>query len=166
MKLRTRLDRKRLILFALFGALLFALQIALSGLPNIELVTLFVILLTTVYGMQALIPIYIFVILEGIYWGFGLWWIGYLYVWALLSVVVYLLRKYSHPVLWAVVGGFFGLSFGTLFSPIYFIIGGWSGGIGWIISGLSMDIVHCLGNVASVLLLFAPLQKVMLSKAL
>ena len=141
---------------------MFALQLALAGLPNIELVTLFVILLTTVYGVKTLIPIYIFVVLEGLYWGFNDWWIGYLYVWTILFGIVMLLKKYSHVALWAVVAGAFGLSFGTLFAPIRLVIGGPGYALGWIVSGLPYDIVHCIGNAASTALLFIPLQKVMI----
>ncbi len=141
---------------------MFALQLALVGLPNIELVTLFVILLTTVYGVKTLISIYLFVMLEGLYWGFGTWWIGYLYVWTILFGIVMLLRKYSHVALWTVVAGAFGLSFGTLFAPIYLVIGGPGAAVGWIVSGLGLDVMHCIGNVATTALLFIPLQKVML----
>ena len=158
----TRSDNRTLILLSLYGAILFGSQVALSGLPNIEIVTLLVILLTTVYGATALLPVYIFVMLEGFFWGFNDWWIGYLYVWTILVGIVLLLRKFSHVLLWTVVAGTFGLAFGTLMAPVKLVIGGPGYALGWIISGLKFDVVHCIGNVATTLTLFVPLQKVMI----
>jgi energy-coupling factor transport system substrate-specific component len=71
------------------------------------------------------------------------------------------LRRWSHPILWAVVAGFFGLLFGTLCSIPYFLTGGWGAGIGYIIQGIPFDITHAIGNIASVLLLYFPLEKVL-----
>ena len=162
MKLPTRQTLKEQILLALYAALMFALQIAMAQLPNIEPVTLFVILLTTVYGWKSLISVYVFVLLEGLFWGFGEWWIGYLYVWAILVVIVMCLRRHGNVVLWTVVAGFYGLCFGLLCAPAHFLVGGIGGGLAWIISGLPYDIIHGIGNIAMVLILFVPLQKLLL----
>ena len=48
----------------LLGAVLFAGKIALAGLPNIEIVSLLVIVYTVVLGWRALFPVYVYVLLE------------------------------------------------------------------------------------------------------
>ena len=152
---------RELTALAVFAALMIGLQVAMSQLPNIELVTLMIILCTVFLGKKSLLAVYTFVLVEGLIYGFHLWWVCYLYVWPLLVLIVLALRRWSHPILWAVVAGVFGISFGALCSIPTFITGGWGAGIGYIISGISFDIPHCLGNIASVLLLYYPLERVL-----
>ena len=152
---------QELTALAVFAALMVATQVALSQLPNIEVVSLLIILATVFLGPKALLSIFVFVLVEGLIYGFHLWWINYLYVWPLLALIVWGLRRWSHPILWAVVAGFFGLLFGTLCSIPYFLTGGWGAGIGYIIQGIPFDITHAIGNIASVLLLYFPLEKVL-----
>ena len=152
---------RELTALAVFAALMIALQVAMAGLPNIELVTLLIILATVHLGHKALLSVAVFVLVEGLIFGFGLWWINYLYVWPILVLIVLVLRKWSHPVLWAIVAGFYGLAFGTLCSVPYFITGGWGAGIGYIIGGLPFDIPHCIGKIALTALLWYPLNFVL-----
>ncbi len=152
---------RQLVALAVFAALMIALQVGLSFLPNIEVVTLLILLATLHLGAKALLSVGVFVLMEGLIYGLHIWWINYLYVWPLLVLVVLALRRWSHPLLWAVVTGFFGLLFGTLCSLPYFITGGWGAGIGYIVAGIPFDLIHCVSNVLLVLLLFAPLDRVM-----
>lgn len=149
------------IVLSIFGAMLVISQVALSFLPNIELVSTLIIILTMVYGKKAFCPIYIFVAAEGLLFGFGLWWICYLYVWAVLAVTVLALRKIKSCVFWAIVSAIFGLLFGTLCSIPTFIVMGFSGGVAYIISGISFDLIHCAGNFIVTLTLFKPLYSVL-----
>ena len=66
------------------AALMFGSQVALSFLPNVELVSLLVILFAQHLGRRALFAIYVFVLLEGLLYGFGSWWLVYLYIWTVL----------------------------------------------------------------------------------
>jgi len=149
---------RELCALGVFAALLVALQVGLSFLPNIELVTLLIILMTCRFGKKSLLAVGVFVLVEGLIYGFHIWWINYLYVWPLLVVVVLLLKKGSHPLLWAIVAGLFGLLFGTLCSIPYFITGGLGAGFGYILSGIPFDLIHCISNFFLVLLLYRPLS--------
>ena len=161
MKQSTRLvDIRQITVLALLSAILIAVQVALVGLPNVELVTLMIILATVHLGWKVLLSVAVFVVLEGLIYGFGIWWINYLYVWPVLVAVVMVLRQYSHPVLWAVLAGIYGLIFGVLCSFPYFMTGGWAAGISYIIAGIPYDITHCIGNTVLTALLFYPLDKV------
>ena len=103
---------------------MFALQIAMAALPNIHPIAPIVIATAVVFGWKTLYSVGVFILLEGVIYGFGMWWLSYLYVWPLLVLVVWALRRWSHPLLWAVVAGAFGLFFGTLCSIPYFLTGG------------------------------------------
>lgn len=148
-------------MLTLFGALLFVGKWVMDFLPNIEPVTLLIILLTLTYGWRSLIAVYLFVAAQGLYYGFHIYFINYLYIWAILVLVVMLFRKQTSPVFWAVVAGFFGLFFGTLCSIPYLFMGGVGSMVGYIISGLTYDVVHCIGNVVITAALFVPLHKAM-----
>ena len=59
----------------LMAAMMFAVQVGLSFLPNIELVSILVIVSTVAFGRITLMSIYAFVLVEGLCYGFGIWWI-------------------------------------------------------------------------------------------
>ncbi len=147
---------------AVFAALMVAFQVAMAPLTNIEVVTLLIILATVRLGWKSMLSVAVFVVLEGLIYGFHIWWINYCYVWPLLVVMVMALRRWSHPLLWTVVGGLYGLFFGTLCSLPYFLTGGWGAGFGYIISGIPYDLAHMIGNVVLIFLLYRPLEKVLL----
>ena len=148
---------KDLAVIGLMSALIIALQLGLSFLPNLELVSLLIILCTVVYGWKTLYVIYIFVIAEGFIYGFGIWWINYLYVWTVLMLITMLFKDQRSPFFWAIISGTFGLAFGTLCSIPYFFIGGVSMAVSGIISGIPFDIIHCVSNYLIALVLFKPL---------
>lgn len=158
---RFRSELKNLCFLAVLAALMIVLQMAMSGIPNVEPVTLLVILTACYFGPRALLAVAVFVLAQGMIYGFHIWWINYLYVWPILVLITLLLRRWSHPLLWTVVAGFYGLLFGTLCSIPYFITGGMGAGIAYIIQGIPYDLAHCIGNVVLVGLLFKPLDFVM-----
>ena len=147
------------ILLILFGVLMYVSQVLMAALPNIEIVTLLIIVVVHKFGYKALISIYVFVGCEILTYGIHIWVINYLYVWAILCLIICVLRKVDNAVIYSIIAAVFGLLFGTLCSIPYFIIGGISGGIANIISGLTYDLLHCGGNLISTLILYRPLAK-------
>lgn len=141
------------------AGLLFVLKAALAPLPNIEAVTLLVILYTLWFGRGALLILCIFVTLEGTVYGFHLWWIAYLYVWVVLWLAVTLAgRRERSPFFWAALGGIFGLSFGFLCSFPYLAAGGIHTMLGWWAAGIPFDLIHGFANFALILVLFSLLD--------
>ena len=63
-----------LCLMAVLGVVMFVSQVALAFLPNIELVSLFVILFTLVFRKRVVGALGVFILLEGLVYGFGFWW--------------------------------------------------------------------------------------------
>ena len=148
---------KDIVIIGLMGAILLALQVALSFIPNIELVSLLIILCTLIFQKKTVFIITIFVTLEGLLYGFGLWWINYLYIWFILYMIVTVLKKSKSPLFWALISGFFGLSYGGLCAIPYLFIGGVPTAIAYWISGIPFDLIHGIGNFIVALVLFAPL---------
>lgn len=144
-------------LMGLLGALLILVQVSIAALPNIELVTLFVVLYTLVFGRLAFIPVAVFILVEGLIYGFGMWWFNYLYVWPLLVAVALLFQKQRSRFFWTILIAAFGLLFGALCALPYFFIGGPASAFAYWVQGIPFDLMHCAGNAITALLLFQPL---------
>ena len=150
-----------LCLIAMMGTLLVISKEALAFLPNVELVSLLTILFTLVFGKRAVGALAVFLLLEGVLYGFGTWWVMYLYIWPLLALLTWLFRWMKRGWQWAIFAGLYGLAFGTLCSLVYLPVGGPSMMLAWIISGLPFDFTHAGGNFVLTLLLYHPLRKVL-----
>ena len=161
----TPVDKRRVArqvaLFGVLGSLMFAIKVAMMALPNIEPVSLLVMVYAVTMGKKCLFPIYIYVVLELLLYGIGIWSVGYLYVWAILALVAWLLRRMTSPLGWAVLAGGFGLLFGALFTPACLLFGGPAFALSWWLSGISFDLIHCVANFALALVLFVPLRRLM-----
>lgn len=155
-KLLTR--SRRVVLCAMLAAIMTALQAAMAPLPNIEPVSLLVLVYALVFGRDVFYIIYTFVLLEGMLYGFHLWWATYLYIWALWAAAVLLIgrRRERSPLLWAAAGGAFGLSFGALCALPYLAGGPWAAFTYWT-AGIPFDLLHCAGNFCLTLTLERPL---------
>lgn len=142
----------------MLGALTFGAKVAMSGLPNIEPVSLFVMVFAVVFGWKCVYPIYLYVLMEILLYGIGTWNIMYLYIWAILALAAYLMRGAGNPLAWALLSGVFGLLFGAFCAPVDFLLGDLGYVVAKWISGIPFDIAHCLGNFAIALVLFKPLR--------
>lgn len=152
---------RELTLFGVLGALTFAAKYVMSGLPNIEPVSLMVMLFAVVFGRKCLYPIYLYVLMEILFFGINLWNLNYLYIWLILAAAAYLLRKMAQPLGWAILSGTYGLLFGALCGIVDVFIGGFSYAAAKWVSGIPFDIAHCIGNFAIALLLFKPMRELM-----
>lgn len=155
------LSLRQITLFGMLGALTFGAKVAMAGLPNIEPVSLMVMLFAVVFGWKALYPIYLYVLLEILLYGINLWNINYLYVWTVLALAAMAMRRLKNPIWWALLAGVFGLVFGLLCSPVYAIIGGFDYAIRWWLAGLPFDYTHAIANFVIALVLFMPLRKLL-----
>lgn len=158
---KSRISTRELVLYGLLGGLMTASQVAMAALPNIHIVGVLVLLCAQVFGLRALYPVYIFVTLEILIFGMGLWSINYLYVWAILVLIGIALKKAKAGRLgWAVAAGVFGMLFGALCAIPHFFIGGWSMAFAYWISGIPYDLIHGAANFALTLILLPPLSKI------
>lgn len=152
---------REIVLFGVLGALTFALQVVMGPLPNIEPVSLLVMLFMVIFGWKGLFPVYIFVAMEILFYGLGVWNAYYLYVWLLLALAAISLRNMTHPLGWAILSAAFGLLFGALCGIADVFIGGFGYAVTKWIAGISFDLLHCGGNFVIALVLFVPLRKLL-----
>lgn len=152
---------REIALFGVLGALTFAAKLVMSGLPNIEPVSLMVMLFAVSFGKKCIYPIYVYVTMEILVYGINTWNIYYLYIWLVLAIFAYVLRDARQPLVWAVFSGVFGLMFGALCGITDIFIGGLGYAVAKWTSGIMFDVLHCCGNFVIALLLFAPLRTLM-----
>ena len=138
-------------------------KIALQGVPNVETTTFWIMMFTLVLGRKMLFVIPAFILIEGCIYGFGLWWVMYIYAWPLLAFIAWLIRKNDSVLLYSIVSALFGLFFGALCSIPYFFIGGFAMMFNWWITGIPFDLIHGGANFVIMLLLYKPVRNVMLS---
>ena len=127
-------------------------KVIMEFVPNVHLLGVFVVAFTVVYRQKALYPIYVFVMLTGIFAGFAGWWIPYLYIWTILWAVVMLLPKKMpkkvQPLVYMSVSAAHGFLYGTLYAPVQALLYGLNlkGMVAWIIAGLPWDFTHGVSN--------------------
>ena len=154
------------VIFAMLGTLMFISKITLEALPNVHLLGVLTMVYTVAYRWRALIPIYIYVILNGVYSGFSMWWVPYLYIWTLLWAITMLLPKRMPKklavIVYPIVCSLHGFAFGTLYAPVQAIMYnlGFDGMIAWIVAGFPFDIIHGVSNFC-VGLLILPLSRLL-----
>ena len=142
----------------MFAALMFASKILMEALPNIHLLGMFTMTLTVVFRARALIPIYLYVFLNGLYAGFDVWWFPYLYIWTILWGLTMLVPKNIPTkvaaVIYPLLCGLHGFAFGALYAPAQSLFFGldFKQTVAWIIAGIPYDIIHGVSNFAAGLL--------------
>ena len=147
-----KLNAREITVFGLLGALMYASKVVTSILPNVHLLGMFTMVFTLVYRKKALFPIYTYVLINGIFAGFAVWWIPYLYIWTVLWGVTMLLPQdlppKAKPIVYMLVCAAHGLLFGTLYAPAQALLFGlnFRGMIAWIIAGLPWDAIHGCSN--------------------
>ncbi len=157
-----KLTVRELCILAFFAALMFSVKTVLASIPNVNLNALLIILVTMYFGWRALYAVGVYILLEGLIFGFSIWWFSYLYIWPLLVVLVMLFHRNKSALVWAALAGIYGLLFGPLMYIGYFaIMGGWRSYAAMWIAGIPYDLIHAVSNFLTVLILFKPLSKIM-----
>ena len=120
-KTKKGISVREMAIFAMLGTLMFCSKIVMEALPNIHLLGMLTITYTLVYRAKALIPIYLYVLLNGLYAGFSVWWIPYLYIWTVLWGLAMLLPRrmprWLACIVYPLLCALHGLAFGTLYAP-------------------------------------------------
>ncbi len=148
-----------MVIFSMLGTIMFCSKIIMEVLPNIHLLGMLTMVFTVAFRKKALIPIYVYVLMNGLYAGFTMWWIPYLYVWTILWGITMLLPKKMPKkatcIVYPIICGLHGLAFGTLYAPAQALMFGFDfkQTIAWIVAGLPWDLMHGVGNFCAGILI-------------
>ena len=160
-KQSNRLTARDITIMALMVAIIEVSKVALAQIPNVELTSFWVIMFTLYFGTRIFYVIPVFILIEGMMYGFNLWWIMYLYAWPMLAIVVLVFKKMKTAWEWSFVSGVFGLCFGFLCAIPYIFTSGLAGAFAWWVAGIPWVLVHGIANFAIMLVLYKPMKLVM-----
>lgn len=161
-----KLSVKELAVFGMLGTLMCISKYVMEFLPNMHLLAVFTVAFTVVFRKKALYPIYIFVFIIGLFSGFSVWWLPYLYIWAVLWGAVMLIPKNINPKIapfvYIAVCSLHGFLYGTIYAPAQALLFGldFKGTVAWIVAGLPFDMVHGFSNLCLGVLI-VPIIKVL-----
>jgi len=154
-------------IFAMLATIMFCSKLLMEALPNIHLLGTLTMVYTVVYRKKALIPIYLYVMLNGLYAGFSMWWVPFLYIWTLLWAVTMLLPR-NMPrkvalVVYPIVNAIHGFAYGTLYAPAQALMFkmDFTQTLAWIATGFPFDLIHGIGNLVLGLFI-VPLSRVLM----
>ena len=155
-----------MVVFSTLGTIMFFSKFLMEALPNIHLLGMLTMTYTIVFRQKALIPIYVYVMMNGLFSGFNLWWMPYLYIWTILWAITMLLPqrmpKKIKYIVYPIVCCLHGLSFGALYAPAQALMFGmnFETMVAWIISGFPFDLIHGIGNLFAGMLI-VPLSEIL-----
>lgn len=147
-----KLTIKEMTVFSMLGAIMYASKVIMEIAPNVHLLGAFIVAFTVVYRKKALYPIYVYVLLTGLFNGFNAWWLPYVYIWTVLWAVVMLLPKKLpkmwQPIIYMSVSAMHGFLYGVLYAPVQALVYGLNleGTLAWIATGLPWDMIHGVSN--------------------
>ncbi len=148
----------------MLAVIMFCSKLLMEALPNIHLLGTLTMVYTLYLRRRALIPIYLYVFINGVYAGFDLWWMPYLYIWTILWGITMLLPK-SMPrkvAVWVypAVSAIHGLFYGVLYAPAQALLFHLNAEqtLVWIGAGLPFDLIHMAGNAVLGLLILPMLD--------
>lgn len=169
MERKSKLTIMDISLIGLMVAIIEVCKVAMAHIPNVELTTFWLMMFTLFLGKRVYYVIPVFIIIEGLIYGFGLWWIMYLYLWPLVVAVTRIFRKDNSILTFSMISGVFGLLFGFFGAIPYIFVGAFEGGLAngfkvataWWIAGIPWDLVHGISNFIIMLVLYHPIANVM-----
>ena len=159
---------RELCMLALCAPMIVAGKVLLEPIPNVEIVTFFIILFTVTFGWRAMFPVAVFVLEEGLRYGFAPhWFIFYCVIWPMLVALTMLAKRLikDSALGWAIFSSIF---FVPVFSMTNVLLLKWLRLLGmdfqilaYLIPEIPYDIAHIVGNFAVTLALFKPLYRVL-----
>lgn len=164
-----KVTTKDIAFIGIMVALIEVCKVALMGIPNVELTTFLIIMFSIYFGNKIFLVIPVFILIEGTMFGFGIWWVMYLYMWPSLAIIAMKFKNMDSAFGWSILSGIYGLLFGFFCAIPYVVTGTFDGGIinglyagftFWI-AGIPWDLVHGIANVVIMLVLYKPVKDVM-----
>lgn len=163
---------KKLVLIALFGAFLNAFKFFLMYIPNVEIITLLIVVFTYVFGLGIGIgATIVFCVMEGLLWGFDpTWLISYFIHWPTIALVAFFIKKggLKNPIIIALIISVVTALFGFQSTFIYMLTGGalkstnfFSRYLTFYAAGIKFYLVHILSSFISIVAGFTPIVNIL-----
>lgn len=148
---KMKLNIKDITRISLFVALSSLSRIGMSSLPNIQLTTIIIILITVNFGLRyGLLVAILTPVTSNLILGTGVWTIWQMISWSLVAIFSFIFKKFKNNIyIMSLVSLISGYIFGFSIS----IQSAWTYGLNmekfivYYLSGLSFDILHSVSNM-------------------
>lgn len=146
--LNLKLTVKELILFSYLSAIILVLKEVLSFLPNIELVSFFIIIYSLIYRYKAFYITIIYLLIFSLINGFNLWSIPYFFTWLFICLLTNLFFNIlkDRYILISIYSAIIGFFFSLFYTISNFILFGFNTAFYYFLSGLPFDVIHMISN--------------------
>lgn len=148
-----KINLKELAVFSVLGAFMYISKMIMEFLPNVHLLATLTIAFTLVWRQKALYPITVFILLTGLFSGFAMWWVPYLYIWYVLWGGAMLLPNFKNRAIASAVymalAAAHGFLYGVLYAPwqAFWMGLDFDAVVAWIVAGLPFDLIHGVSNL-------------------
>lgn len=153
-----------LVICAQMAALAAALQYVMASVPNIEPVSLIIMLCASLFGVSAFAMVIVYIILYGLIMDFGIFTLGHVLAWPILCLAAICMKRFKNPFAWAALSGIFGFLFGFFHLPFSILALGINTKeklLIYIANDMPFNAVHAVGNFFIALFLFLPLRNLL-----
>lgn len=159
---------KKIALIAVCTALIEGCKLALSMIPNVEVVTLLCALFGYVFGIYGIISVFLFAAIEPLIWGIGSWIIYYFIYWPLVAFIFMLFgkKKVRNRLILTLTAGVLTVFFGVLSAVVDVLVYSQPSNFlrvfpGYYARGATFYIVQIVCNLILFPLCFIPLADVL-----
>lgn len=159
---------KKIALIAVCTALIEGCKLALSMIPNVEVVTLLCALFGYVFGIYGIISVFLFAAIEPLIWGIGSWIIYYFIYWPLVAFIFMLFgkKKVRNRLILTLTAGVLTVFFGVLSAIVDVLVYSQPSNFlrvfpGYYARGATFYIVQIVCNLILFPLCFIPLADVL-----
>lgn len=166
----TRLVTIYIVRIALMSAMLTAVKFALSFVPNVEAVTLLIMVYASAFGIAYALPsALIFCAVEVAIYGVGSWALLYFVYWPLLALISSALLRRRRPLTAIAIAVIASCLFGVLSAccDTLFCVANLTGSqlaeywVAYYLRGVYFNVVHIVSNAIVIAVAFAPLLTVL-----
>lgn len=167
---RIETSTKFIVLVAVIASLLTVSKLAVSFIPNVEPVTLLIMIFASTLGIAYILPsVLVFCSIELLLYGIASWSILYFVYWPLLAIVSSYLLRNKNIVLAITISIVFSILFGVLSACCDTLVCVFNLSsdelaeyfVAYYLRGLYFDLIHVVSNAIIILVLYMPLCSVM-----
>lgn len=154
---------RRLSLIAILSSLAVVGRIMFTFLPNVQPMTVVIIIVTMYLGTYGgwLVAI-ISILISNLYLGMGVWTLAQIVSFSILVLIVHICKKTNLNIgYYPIVSLLMGFTYGFVISLVQAPFFGWVSFFPYWISGLSYDFNHAIGNYLFFIILHPPLSKIL-----
>ena len=160
------METRRLSLIAILSSLSFVGRMMFSFLPNVQPMTVIILIVVMYLGTyDGWLVAIISILISNLYLGMGVWTLAQIVSFSALILIAHICKKLNlsiryYPIITLLMGFTYGFIISLVQAPFF----GWASFFPYWISGLPYDLNHAVGNYLFFIILHPPLSMIIKSQ--